>query len=640
MCGISGTFAYHDDAPPADREELLRVREAMRARGPDGAGLWMSPDQRTGLAHRRLAIIDLSEAGAQPMATDDGRLHVTFNGEIYNYRALKAELETKGYRFHSNSDTEVLLHLYADRGAEMVHALRGMYAFAIWDELNKELLLARDPFGIKPLYYADNGEAIRFASQVKALLKGSAVDTAPEPAGSVGFLVWGSVPEPYTLYRGIRSLPAGSYMRVNRAGRISTTRFFDVGDEFRKAQGATRATVTLARETLKDALADSVRHHLVSDVPVGLFLSAGLDSTTLAGLASTQEHSTLNAVTLGFREFEGTSQNEVPLAAAVAKQFGINHQAHWITREHFEVELESLLEAMDQPSIDGVNTYFVSRAAAAAGLKVALSGLGGDELFGGYPSFRQVPAAVQQLRVARPFPFAGRLIREMLAPFIGLVTSPKYAGAMEYGTTYSGAYLLRRALFMPWELDSILDRPTLTAGLETLGILERLEADISGLTEPQARVAALELSWYMRNQLLRDTDWAGMAHSLEIRVPLVDVQLFSALAPFLVSDNFPTKNDLAGVLAEPLPTLVTARPKTGFVTPLKEWASFATGGARGERGLRSWAKCVLSTLTRNPDNGSQVIAGHHRSPPSAVPRASLSCVANPVRDSGDRDLWL
>src|SRR5947199_7685080 len=305
MCGIAGIFSYHDAAPLVDRQELLRIREAMLARGPDGAGLWMSADERTGLAHRRLAIIDLSDAGAQPMATADARLHITFNGEIYNYRELRRELEARGYRFQSNFDTEVLLHLYADRGADMVHAVRGMYAFAIWDEREKDLFLARDPFGIKPLYYADNGEVLRFASQVKALLKGGAVDTAPEPAGSVGFLVWGSVPEPYTLYKGIRSLPAGAYVRATRAGRVSITRFFDIGDEFRRAECAQSASVLNAWEILKEASADTVRHHLVSDVPVGLFLSAGLDSTTMAGLASMQANTTLNAITLGFREFDG-----------------------------------------------------------------------------------------------------------------------------------------------------------------------------------------------------------------------------------------------------------------------------------------------------------------------------------------------
>jgi asparagine synthase (glutamine-hydrolysing) len=509
-----------------------------------------------------------------------------------------------------------------------VHALRGMYAFAIWDQRENELFLARDPFGIKPLYYTDNAETFRFASQVKALIHGGSVDMAPEPAGTVGFLVWGSVPEPYTLYRGIRSLPAGSYIRVSRAGRTSIAKFFDVGDELRKAQSAPTATITDAREILKDALADSVRHHMVSDVPVGLFLSAGIDSTTLAGLAAIDRNSTLNAVTLGFREFEGTSQNEVPIAAAVARQFGINHQAHWITRQHFESELPNLLEAMDQPSIDGVNVYFVSQVAAAVGMKVALSGLGGDELFGGYPSYRQVPALVRQLRVVRPFPSLGRLIRRAVSPFVGAVTSPKYAGVVEYGTTYGGAYLLRRALYMPWELDSMLDPACVRAGLETLGIVESLDAEVAGLRHPRSRVAALELSWYMRNQLLRDCDWAGMAHSLEIRVPFIDVPLFSALAPYLVSDNCPTKQDLAAVVPEPLSHVVTARPKTGFVTPLKEWAALATGGDSGERGLRRWAKHVLSNATPITRNGRQSIARHYRIPSGAVSRARLSRVAD------------
>src|SRR5579859_3297766 len=205
MCGIAGVFAYRDSAAPADPEELLRIRDRMYSRGPDGAGLWISEDRRVGLAHRRLAIIDLSEAGAQPMSTPDGKLHIVFNGEIYNYRNLRRELEAKGYRFQSKSDTEVLLHLYADRGPEMMHALRGMYAFGIWDAREQSLFLARDPFGIKPLYYADDGHTIRFASQVKPLLKSNAIDTAPEPAGSIGFLIWGAVPEPFTLYRGIRA---------------------------------------------------------------------------------------------------------------------------------------------------------------------------------------------------------------------------------------------------------------------------------------------------------------------------------------------------------------------------------------------------------------------------------------------------
>src|SRR6266849_1499460 len=205
MCGIAGIFAYRDGTPPVDARELLKIREAMAVRGPDGEGLWISRDGRAGLAHRRLAIIDLSENGAQPMAAIDEDVRITYNGEIYNYHELRTELLAKGYRFRSTSDTEVLLNLYLDRGPAMVHALRGMYAFAIWDARHKSLLLVRDPFGIKPLYYADDGKTIRFASQVKALLTTNQVDATKSPPGHVGFYLWGHVPDPYTLYSGIRS---------------------------------------------------------------------------------------------------------------------------------------------------------------------------------------------------------------------------------------------------------------------------------------------------------------------------------------------------------------------------------------------------------------------------------------------------
>ena len=217
MCGIAGIFAYNSGSV-VEEKELLACREAMVARGPDGSGAWISPDGDIGLASRRLSIIDLTDAGAQPMATEDGSLRLVFNGEIYNYRALRSGLEARGHRFRSESDTEVLLHLYRERGQNMVHDLRGMYAFALWDDRKKGLLLVRDPFGIKPLYYADDGSSIRFASQVKALLKTGRVDRSCQPAGHVGFFLWGYVPEPYTLYRGVRALPAGSTLWIDRSG--------------------------------------------------------------------------------------------------------------------------------------------------------------------------------------------------------------------------------------------------------------------------------------------------------------------------------------------------------------------------------------------------------------------------------------
>ncbi len=598
MCGIAGVLAYGASAPAVDEAELLRVRDAMQRRGPDGAGLWISADRRIGLAHRRLAIIDVTETGAQPMATPDGRLVVTFNGEIYNYRELRRDIEAAGTPLRSRSDTEVLLHLFARHGPRMLEMLRGMYAFAIWDSRERRLFLARDPFGVKPLYYADDGGTLRFASQVKALLEAKSVDTRPDPAGSVGFFLWGAVPEPHTLVEGIRALPAGTHVtyRPGAAGRAQ--RHFSLADEL--ARGAEERRLVSDAEGashLRTSLVDAVRHHLVADVPVGAFLSAGLDSTTLTAIASEVEGGDLRTLTLGFREYAGTAQDEVPLAEEVARRYGTRHQTSWVAESDFTETLPNLLEAMDQPTIDGVNTYFVSRAAARAGMKVALSGVGGDELLGGYPSFRQVPRMAAWLRPFRSAPGVVRADRRGAEPFLRGHASPKYAGLAEYAGSYAGAYLLRRALYAPWEIERFMDPGAAREGWERLRSLDALQDTLDGLRTPRQRVTALEMSWYMRNQLLRDADWAGMAHSLEIRVPFVDVGLLRAVAPLLACGNPPTKRTVAGTPLLPLPPSLLLRRKTGFSTPVARWIDEADASATGARGLRGWAFAVHPPLS-------------------------------------------
>ena len=596
MCGIAGIFHYRQPAPPVDREELLTIREAMHTRGPDGAGLWISDKKQVGLAHRRLSIIDLSEAGAQPMASHDGNLRVVFNGEIYNYRELRKELQAKGYRFRSESDTEVLLYLYHERGPEMVQALRGMYAFAIWDEKNNGLFLARDPFGIKPLYYSDNGSTIKFASQVKALLKCEQIDTTPQPAGHVGFFLWGYVPEPFTLYKGIRALPAGSTLWIDEEGRHVLNIFFNISDEFARAGDlALEITHEEVQQQLRAALKDSVQYHLIADVPVGVFLSSGLDSTTLAGLAAEVGSDVLRTITLGFNEYQGTENDETPLAEKVAERYDTLHQTKWVSRDEFQVDLDNLLDAMDQPSIDGVNTYFVSKVAAATGLKVAISGLGGDELFGGYPSFRDIPRSIRATKAVRYMPWLGKAFRWISTPLLKHFTSPKYAGLLEYGSTYGGAYLLRRGLFMPWELADILDGEIVREGWRELQPILRLEETIRGIEADHLKVSTLEMTWYMRNQLLRDADWAGMAHSLEIRVPLVDMEFLRDLVPLLALGTSPTKQDMARVPIKPLPDEVLNRPKTGFSVPVQEWLLGDDSSTGVGRGLRGWAHRVYDS---------------------------------------------
>lgn len=595
MCGIAGTFAYRDWGKPVDRRELRVMRDHMTARGPDGAGEWYSPQGHIGLAHRRLSIIDLTERGAQPMVSADEQFVVTFNGEIYNYRQLRTALEARGRRFVSDSDTEVLLHLYAEKGEAMLHDLRGMFAFAIWDVQRQSLFLARDPFGIKPLYYADDGRTFRFASQVKALLT-APVDTRPQPAGHAGFFLWGSVPSPWTLYRGISGLPAGHWMRVDAQAGGTPVSYHRIADTLRHAAvHPAKGDRDTAIRALAAAVGESVRAHQVADVPVGIFLSSGIDSGVIASAASIPPQES-RTITLGFNEFAGTANDEVPLAEEVARAVGAWHATLMVSRDDFEAERERLIQAMDQPSIDGVNTWFVARAAAHMGLKVALSGLGGDELFASYPSFRDVPRLMSLTRGAADFPQLGRMVRRLSAPVVSAITSPKYASVFEYGPTVGGAYLLRRALHLPWELANCMDPDMAREGLESLATLANLNADAEDVWPSRLAVSSLEMGWYMRNQLLRDADWAGMAHSLEIRVPFVDLDLLSAAAPWLVAHPDITKAEVAAVIAPGLPARVLNRPKTGFTVPVREWIR-PTGTVHRQRGLRGWAEYVHNTFS-------------------------------------------
>jgi asparagine synthase (glutamine-hydrolysing) len=596
MCGIASIFVYDKNAQPVDRTELMKTLERMTCRGPDGCGDWISTDGRIGMGHRRLAIIDLSLNGSQPMTNTDGSLVVTYNGEIYNFKKLRRYLEEKGYQFRSNSDTEVLLHLYSLKGRDMVKFLRGMFAFVIWDKRNNGIFLARDTFGIKPLYYADDGKTFRAASQVKALLAGGAINRTPEAAGHVGFFLWGYVPEPFTLYRGIRALPAGTSLWIGSDGTKHLTAFFNIREEFAKA----RLNVPLrspadARRQLRDTLADSVQSHLLADVPVGVFLSAGIDSTTLASLAAETAQGQLRTVTLGFKEFVGTRNDEVPLAEAVARHIGSVHKTIWVEQADFHDEMPRLLDSMDQPTIDGVNTYFISRAAKESGLKVAISGLGGDELFGGYPSFRQIPQLVKAMLPFACVPQIGKGFRLVTAPLLKRFTSPKYAGIFEYGTNYGGAYLLRRGMYMPWELPDVLSIDMVQEGWRDLDMLHRLDETIDGLDDGNIKVSALEMEWYMRCQLLRDADWASMAHSLELRVPLVDMELFHIVAPMLFGISPPGKKDVALTPNVSLPHDVLVKRKTGFSVPVRDWL-LGKEASRGLRGNRAWAIKVYGEL--------------------------------------------
>lgn len=581
MCGINGIFAYHYAANPIDREELVRTRDQMTARGPDGFGEWVSDNKRIGLGHRRLSIIDLSPNGAQPMANSDGSLIITFNGEIYNYSILRSQLESKGYLFTSQSDTEVLLHLYSEKGDAMVHDLRGMFAFTIWDARRAELFLARDPYGIKPLYYADDGKTFRFASQVKALMAGGAISEDVDPAGIVGFYLWGSVPEPFTIRRDIKSLPAGNTLRIRAGEQRQPVQYHSIAETFCKAETERRSPsgARSSVEYIREALLDSVRYHMIADVPVGIFLSSGIDSAALLGLMRDAGQKDIQSVTLTFGEYLGKPQDEAPLAEMIAREYGARHTTRVVTRDEFETDLPRILAAMDQPTIDGINTWFVAKAASELGLKAAVSGVGGDELFAGYPSFRDLPRWVGWMSAPSRVPGLGRAARSLvscLAPYLGL--NPKSASMLELGGDYAGAYMLRRGLFMPWELGPMLGLDLAKEGLERLSPLGYVRHLMS--PEPRsisARISTLESALYMRNQLLRDSDWASMAHSLEIRMPLVDSVLLGVLAPYSSTKPLElTKGALAASPSSKLPHEFVRRRKTGFAVPITEWIKNST----------------------------------------------------------------
>jgi asparagine synthase (glutamine-hydrolysing) len=640
MCGINGIVRRGADAPPIDREEVLRTREAMTARGPDDSGLWTSPDGLCALASRRLAILDLSPAGAQPMASSDGRYQLVQNGEIYNFRALRTALEEQGETFRSQSDTEVILALYAREGAAMLSRLRGMFALAIWDTLEKTLLLARDPLGIKPLYYAadeGSGGLLRFASQVKALEAGGAIPPALEPAAVAGFLLWGSVPEPWTIRRAVRALPAGSYLvvRCGAGGIGERGAAGTLGDRLEPRPIPLLAEAEIPDLEPAEALADSVRAHLVSDVPVAVFLSAGLDSGLLAALARRVSTDPLRTFTLGFEELAGTERDEMPLAAEVARTLGAEHVERRLGRSDLLALWAGALRAMDQPSIDGFNSYAVSRAAHEAGLKVVLSGLGGDELFGSYPSFTDIPRTMRWAgRMGRlpGFAHAWPRLALRLSPHV-----PKMTGLLRYGASLPGAYYLRRGLFLPEELPALIGRGAAEEGLaayDPIADVERALAkdrvDRGGggfASDPWTSVHVLETARYMRNQLLRDADWGSMAWSVELRVPLVDPWLRRQLARRgFEPARSQGKAALVRQVAPELPAAVFDRPKTGFYIPIASIAEGARPGAApqslGEQS-RQIALQVLGAWT-----GTEAVAGFPLSARSPLARGG---------GSGDRE---
>jgi asparagine synthase (glutamine-hydrolysing) len=571
MCGIAGFFSRAAVPTSTLLEPVRRMTARMRSRGPDAHGEFAGDG--IVLGHQRLAIVDLDARANQPMQSGDGRHVIVFNGEIYNYRDLRRMLERDGVVFRTTSDTEVLLALYAREGDAMLRRLRGMFAFAIWDTVARDLFLARDPYGIKPLYYAQTREGLIFASQVKAVLASELISAQREPAGWAGFFLWGNVPEPWTLFRSLLALPAGHWLRVHDGVASAPVCWHDIRVHWQAE--ACKLHAEQLQDRVRQAVRDSVNAHLVADVPISVFLSGGIDSAVVAGLAA-ELGARVECITIGFEEFAGRRDDETCLARAIAEHCDLPHRVRMVSRAEFDRDVTQILAAMDQPSVDGVNTWFASKAVAEGGYKVALSGVGGDELFHGYALFREIPRMTAIGKALAAVPGARALFD---APCTSLATrwsKPKLAGLPRFMDTLEGVHFLRRCLFLPAELPSLIGEEMAREGLESL------RCEPSTVVGPRPRdaaagVAVLESTLYLRNQLLRDSDWASMAHSVELRTPLVDIRLLETLGPCDAGFRGRTgKALLAQSPQKTLPAAVVARRKTGFSVPMVEWLEAAS----------------------------------------------------------------
>jgi len=570
LCGIAG-IALKPEAPPLDLERLVPAMcRAMTHRGPDDSGAYFAPEGRAALGNSRLAVRDLSPAGHMPMGSASGRTWITYNGEIYNAAELRAELEARGCRFSSASDTEVILHAYETWGPAAVSRLRGMFAFAILDlaEGRPRLFLARDRLGIKPLFYAQTGSAFVFASELKGLRATELFSKEIDPAALAGYLLFGSVPCPLTIFREIRALEAGHTLTWEQ-GELRTQRYWQP-----RAEEIEVSSREEAREMVRRSLEDAVRSHLVSDAPLGAFLSGGLDSSVLVALMRKSFTGSLRTCSIGFAEKEF---DETEYARELASAFGAEHYENRVTHEDLRSELDRILWAMDQPTINGVNSYFVSRTAREAGLTVALSGLGGDEIFGGYANtFEGIPWILRSMQIAGAVPGgkywargAARVLpsRRPLIKFVDALASPASPAA---------AYCVSRGLFSPREAESLVGAEIWDAAKSRFDSVAYVAARAErGGSSLFSWVSRAELSNYTQNQLLRDTDVMSMAHSLEVRVPLLDHLLLESVLKLpgrvKCSGRLP-KSLLREAAGAELPPRVRDRAgKRGFTFPLGPW---------------------------------------------------------------------
>ena len=650
MCGICGVISNHQGQAIA---LVNQMTPTMVHRGPDDEGYLDAGSVALGM--RRLSIIDLA-AGHQPIFNEDQSVAVVLNGEIYNYRELRDQLWDRGHTFSTRSDSEVIAHAYEEWGADCVHYLKGMFALAVFDRRRAfggnegTLFLARDRLGIKPLYYFhartwnnDHDQPhFLFASEVRTLLASGVVPRRIAPSGVESFLLFGAVSEPETLVEGVLSLPPGHRMtiRIEDGMSVPLPECYWSITHTPQNNGHEIPDLKSAKKQVRSLLEASIRRHLIADVPVGVFLSGGIDSTSLASLAS-REVPGVHTFTVAFKE---NQFNEGDIARRTAEKFGTNHRELKLTGDEMFVRLGEAVVALDQPTIDGINSYFVSWAASESGLKVALSGLGGDEVFGGYSTFQRTPQYKKIATLGGRLPDGLRAAMAAAATGAGDGIAPgdaarKIAALWNEPESLPDAYYFSRTLFTPPQVRSLLNGNARIDGEARWRHWLSQSAAEARRLDAFTAVSCMEAQSYLVNMLLRDTDVMSMAHSLEVRVPLLDhelVEYVTRLPESLKLRKGVPKSLLAGALSDLLPPEVVDQQKRGFTFP---WSSWLKGPLRPriERGLgefsvglagvidvdaarevwksylnghtswsRAWGVYVLNEWTKRHLDGSQV----------------------------------
>lgn len=549
MCRIAGIF---DPLIPNLSQEIVKMRDAMKHGGPDDEGIYVDNEFPLALGHRRLSIIDLSADGHQPMSDLDGKLQITYNGEIYNYLEIKKELVAKGYQVKTKTDTEVILLAYQEWGTDCFAKFNGMFAIAIFDKQKKELILARDHAGIKPLYLYHDNKSIYFSSEIRGFKAVSKV-WEENPESKIYLMAFGYLPEPITTLKNVKPLPKGTSLKINlRTMKFEYKRF----NKFIFSNTITN--LSDATQLIKTTLEKAVERHLIADAPIGLFLSGGIDSSLLTLLAQPFKKDNLHTLSIIFDDKKFSEKYWQDL---IIKQTGAKHNFFLINDTNFKDSLPDILKAMDQPSADGINSYFICKYAKEVGLTAVLSGLGADELLGGYLSFRS----------ADKFKYT-KYIPSFLFAAAELIPKDKYKKIVYLQRKDEvGQYLFNRGFFSPRDIATYLDEDFST--IKNVLNNFKLDEDISMLDSGN-KCTYLESNLYMQGQLLKDIDCMSMWHSVEVRVPFLDKEFIKAV--YSIDNNLKFGNRqgkylLIEAFKDILPRQILDRSKRGFVFPLEKW---------------------------------------------------------------------